>query len=115
MSKFRKIFKNINNEFRKFENIKPSPKIKLAILPQVVVVFVHALYDSDARLALWREISQLDNSIPIIIYGDFNMILSSKEKKGGKPFDVKEVVDFQNFIRDLQLEDTGFSSGSKFT
>ena len=50
----------------------------------------------------------------MLVCGDFNTILSSEEKKGGRPFTMHEARDFQGFMEEMGLLDIGFS-GLKFT
>ncbi|XP_071919941.1 uncharacterized protein [Coffea arabica] len=46
--------------------------------------------------------------------GDFNVVVGSKEKKGGRPFRFSEAESFLNFTDGAGLTDLGFF-GSKFT
>ena len=85
-----------------------------SIASSFIFVFVHAACDQDDRVHLWRDIGNLDNSLPMMFCGDFKVIVSSEEKKGGRPFKAVETFNFLNFINFLQHKDVGFT-GSKFT
>lgn len=85
------------------------------ISSDLVAAFIHASSSSNDRKLLWTFCSQiLSSGLPCIFYGDYNVILSSQEKKGGRPFDIAESRDFMNFIADEGLTDIGYT-GSPFT
>lgn len=52
--------------------------------------------------------------MPWIIRGDFNTILSTKEKRGGLDPDLGSMADFQDCIIDVGLSEIEFE-GNKFT
>lgn len=51
---------------------------------------------------------------PWTILGDFNSILSTKEKLGGVPYRLSKSLDFINYMKDCELFDVGFI-GHPFT
>ena len=78
---------------------------------------MHGFGSVESRTPLWSDISHIINSyarLPCIILGDFNVILSEDEKRGGSPYHPSESFDFQNFISDCSLMDLGYS-GTPFT
>lgn len=80
-----------------------------------VCIFVHAHCSNDFRRVLWEDLSLILNTYKnCILYGDFNVVVSAEEKRGGNPFVVSESLDFINFISDNSLLDIGFS-GSQYT
>lgn len=82
---------------------------------EFLAIFVHGHCSADDRRSLWHDLSLVVNeNIPCILLGDFNVIMSANEKRGGIPFNINEAEDFINFISDTSLLDVGFS-GSPFT
>lgn len=53
-----------------------------------------------SHYSLWNIYAGLETgSLPWILYSDFNTILSTDDKLGGRPFQLSNfVLDFQNFI-----------------
>ena len=49
-----------------------------------------------------------------MLVGDFNVIISAEEKRGGFPFRADEGVEFRTFMSMAGVFDAGFS-GSPFT
>ena len=81
----------------------------------LLVTFVHAFCTKTARNLLWTDLSNICNvNLPGVIYGDFNTIISMDEKKGGKPFQISDSLDFIDFISNNSLLDVGFS-GAPYT
>lgn len=79
------------------------------------MVFIHASCDNSLWQRLWSRLLQLCGSgLPMLLVGDFNVILSASEKKGGRSFTVAKVADFSDFIQAAVLIDVGFS-GLAFT
>ena len=59
-----------------------------------LAIFVHASCNITDRNPLWNQLIRLLNvSIPVIVMGDFNSILNTSEKLGGKPFIPSESFD----------------------
>lgn len=67
-------------------------------------------------LELWDKFQSVGISwdIPLIIGGDFNIILNKEEKMGGLAFEQQEAMDFAFFISSCSLSEVKFS-GSNFT
>ncbi|KAL4385582.1 hypothetical protein GQ457_15G020990 [Hibiscus cannabinus] len=63
------------------------------------------------REASWDLIRQLgsDLSLPWLIMGDFNELLSSSEKCDGKLHPKRNMEDFRNALLDTNLSDIGFT------
>lgn len=80
-----------------------------------VSIFVHAHCSNDFRRVLWVDFSLILNAYKnCILYGDFNVVVSAEEKRGGNPFVVSISLDFINFISKNSSLDIGFS-GSQYT
>jgi hypothetical protein len=64
----------------------------------------------------WEFLSDMGNSFggPWLLLGDFNLILSSVEKFGGRPFGSLSHRHFEDFVHSNALIGLGFS-GNKFT
>ncbi|XP_060177925.1 uncharacterized protein LOC132607867 [Lycium barbarum] len=82
----------------------------------VLVSVVYAKCDRQRREELWEAMMDLANpqDLPLIIGGDFNVIVSDEEKQGGLPISSNETLDFSTCIQSCGLVDVGFI-GSKFT
>ncbi|KAF6137595.1 hypothetical protein GIB67_007453 [Kingdonia uniflora] len=60
----------------------------------VMLTFIHANCDI-ARRTLWRNLGNINgNMVPWLVVGDYNVILSSGEKKGGVPSSNTAISDF---------------------
>lgn len=72
---------------------------------------VYASADEASRNPLWNYLTQVGLAIqfPWLLVGDFNEILASKEKKGGRPFWRERNHNMQPFIDQCNLIDLGFS------
>lgn len=82
---------------------------------QFLGIFVHAAYDRLSRQGLWTQLVRLSLlGLPVLVLGDFNMVLSGCEKKGGRPFNIGESMELSQCIQDADLVDVGFS-GPSFT
>lgn len=68
------------------------------------------------RNLLWDQLSGIDcTRFPWLLIGDFNVILSSGDKKGGKGFDDRLAIRaFNDFVFGQSLQDLGFT-GPSFT
>jgi exonuclease III len=77
---------------------------------------VYAPHTSTSRSIFWSELAQLGNSFggAWLLLGDFNAILSSVEKCGGRRFGSSSHSDFVDFVHSNALVDLGYV-GNKFT
>lgn len=71
---------------------------------------VHASTDYRERRSMWSAISNfvVSPSVPWVMLGDFNSILSNEEKFGGVDREDWEMRDFSNFIGNNWLIDIGY-------
>ncbi|XP_059295549.1 uncharacterized protein LOC132048883 [Lycium ferocissimum] len=81
-----------------------------------IATFLYAKCVASERLELWDSLYHLESSmeLPWMVGGDFNIILSEKEKLGGLPVTWNESEDFAFCIKSCELFDVGFK-GSLFT
>lgn len=81
----------------------------------VIVSFVHARCTSAERHYLWRDLLQ-DKPCGAVwcIVGDFNVIVYSSEKKGGKPYHPSEGLELLDFMNNVGIFYVEFL-GSRFT
>jgi hypothetical protein len=77
---------------------------------------VYAPHISQGRALFWNSLANLGNSFGggWLLLGDFNSILSSSEKCGGRAFGSSAHGDFADFVHSNALIDLGFV-GNKFT
>ncbi|XP_027151979.1 uncharacterized protein LOC113752035 [Coffea eugenioides] len=81
----------------------------------ILVSFVHAQCLMSDRQRLWEGLLRdRPGQGPWYVVGDFNLILSASEKKGGRHFRPGEGVELSRFMSDGGLFDAGFS-GHSFT
>lgn len=68
-------------------------------------------WDEASRNQLWNYLTQVGLAIqfPWLLVGDFNEIVASTEKKGGRPFWRERNHNMQRFIDQCNLIDLGFS------
>ena len=68
------------------------------------------------RRILWSNLSKVAelHSLPLLVLGDFNEILSGEDKFGGRRLNLNRAIEFKNYIDSCNLLDLGFS-GPKFT
>ncbi|KAK6803540.1 hypothetical protein RDI58_001324 [Solanum bulbocastanum] len=66
---------------------------------------VYGLHTIATRLPLWTAIKQLNNNInePWLIMGDFNSILTQRDRPGGSPVQDIEIRDFRECLLDCNL------------
>ncbi|XP_059315482.1 uncharacterized protein LOC132066118 [Lycium ferocissimum] len=85
-------------------------------IDKVIFTAVYAKCNSEERKDLWEAIDTLSSSVdcPWAVFGDFNVITNAEEKKGGRPFNISNSLDFLNCIEDSGLQDAGFL-GDPFT
>jgi hypothetical protein len=77
---------------------------------------VYAPHNSQRRVDFWNSLASLGNSFggAWLLLGEFNSILSSFEKSGGRAFGSTAHSDFVDFVNFNALIDLGFV-GNKFT
>ncbi|XP_060182557.1 uncharacterized protein LOC132612273 [Lycium barbarum] len=78
--------------------------------------FVYAKSKHPLRTSLWESLRNCISMIngPWCINGDFNVIMSPDEKKGGKPHRMEKSWDFITCMDDCGMVDAGFT-GLRFT
>lgn len=81
-----------------------------------ILIAVYASLSGMIRKQLWLRIALLSRlKVPVCVAGDFNIICSNEEKKGGADFDVSwEIKDFRDFLCMCGLIDPK-PSGPPFT
>ncbi|XP_060195145.1 uncharacterized protein LOC132624371 [Lycium barbarum] len=77
---------------------------------------IYAKTSTRKRKKLWHKLRQNSSQIdgPWAVLGDFNVILSPSEKKGGIPHRMSQSKDFITCLDDCGLADTGYS-GNPFS
>ncbi|XP_075663243.1 uncharacterized protein LOC142632789 [Castanea sativa] len=60
-----------------------------------------------------RSVAEL-HSLPWIIAGDFNEVLTREDKYGGRPINISRAIKFQDCLNNCRMFDMGFS-GPRFT
>nr|XP_027066014.1 uncharacterized protein LOC113691883 [Coffea arabica] len=86
------------------------------LLPEKIYFsFVHAKYIAQEREGLWGELLREKQEVkPWFLVGNFNVILSVEEKRGGVPFRQADGVELAQFMSLAGVGDAGFS-GSRYT
>ncbi|XP_039039734.1 uncharacterized protein LOC120177785 [Hibiscus syriacus] len=109
-----------NAEKTSLENITVIPsqegQTPEVSLQELIREDVYASPQAETRKLLWNKIELLDprDKEAWILGGDFNAILSYKERRGGSPRGNGTRKDFADFIFDSGLQDVRFL-GPKFT
>nr|XP_016508278.1 PREDICTED: uncharacterized protein LOC107825871 [Nicotiana tabacum] len=82
----------------------------------MVMTFVYAKCSAIERLELWDHLYYLgsDMKLPLLVGGDFNVILHEDEKIGGLPVHPHEYEDFTFCVNSCGLFEQGYK-GSSFT
>lgn len=102
---------------------KSSQAITLEVVnpdnQKVVISGVYASCLKRVRQELWSHLDDISGAIREnpnlwMVAGDFNVITTSSEKRGGQPLDMGAIYDFQNCISRNSLIDAGFI-GEAFT
>ncbi|XP_027151803.1 uncharacterized protein LOC113751855 [Coffea eugenioides] len=76
-----------------------------------IATFIHASCDLDECELLWLQLSKVHSlGEPTIFIGDFNVVVGSEEKKGGRPFRFSEAESFLNFTDGAGLTDLGVNT-----
>ncbi|KAG0451495.1 hypothetical protein HPP92_026188 [Vanilla planifolia] len=78
--------------------------------------FVYGPKCHHRRRIIWEDVrNSCGGNEPLLVAGDFNLILAPEEKRGGRRFFYgKDQQDFADLMQELQLVDLGFS-GNRFT
>lgn len=80
---------------------------------KMTFIYAKCLDVERQHLRVSLAVDNADNS-PWLIGGNFNTIAQGEVKKGGRYFNLNEIVDFITSNHDAQVYDVGFS-GSSFT
>ncbi|CAN1246312.1 Transposon TX1 uncharacterized 149 kDa protein [Linum grandiflorum] len=82
----------------------------------ILLIGVYLPCDRVARQIVFTELSAIiqSHSLPILCFGDFNVVTSNDEKQGGHNINPSNVSRFRSFISDLGLYDPGYD-GPPFT
>ncbi|KAL9680839.1 hypothetical protein QQ045_012619 [Rhodiola kirilowii] len=80
----------------------------------ILCSFVYGALDSNIRKELWEDLNNVAASCakPWFICGDFNALLSWKEKKGGNNKKGRSIREFNEFIASAGVNDAGFKGNS---
>ncbi|KAG5625372.1 hypothetical protein H5410_010590 [Solanum commersonii] len=84
--------------------------------PSIFLSIIYAKCSEDLRRKLWVDLKTIANTVqgPWGAIGDFNVICTTEEKMGGRPFTLGESLDFLDCLSECGLQDAGYS-GAKFT
>ncbi|XP_074283051.1 uncharacterized protein LOC141607600 [Silene latifolia] len=69
------------------------------------VSFIYGSNDADQREDLWAHLRLTAASVPWIVLGDFNVVRCPEEKLSPNPPILQEMVSFNSFLSDCQLDD----------
>lgn len=100
--------------------VHESPKALHAIvqvMPSSFTWLLTAVYASPCRSIrnlLWDDLKLPNLTLPWLLAGDFNEIISQEDKMGGRPFNESKAQPLINFLNRFDLFDLGFV-GSRFT
>ena len=72
---------------------------------QFNVTVVYGYNTAEMRRSLWNEMKMLTHSVsePWIIIGDFNVVLSPKDRLDGVPVTLNEIKDFEECVKDMGI------------
>lgn len=72
---------------------------------QMEITFVHAPNDFPSRQRLWVELQYIHKNLqqPWLCLGDFNELMNSWEKVGGRPVENFRISAFRNFMTACSL------------
>lgn len=89
--------------------------LRISYGPDIKLSIIYAKCTRLERQTRWTELRDASSTtMPWLLGGDFNTILSSSKKKGSVPADPRSMLDFLNFLIEVGLTDLGFE-GSQFT
>ena len=72
---------------------------------QFNITVIYRYNTSEMRRSLWNELKMLTHSVsePWIIIGDFNAVLSPKDRLDGVPVTLNEIKDFEECVKDMGI------------
>ncbi|KAF7812326.1 reverse transcriptase [Senna tora] len=84
--------------------------------PLMLISFIYANPLLERRRFVWKNLEDIAvvNSLPWVVCGDFNEMLSRDEKWGGNPASLNRIREFSNCLANSGLEDLGFV-GQKYS
>ena len=97
------------------QEIPAAIKVHSSNLSWLITV-IYASLRYRERHILWDNLNQVAtlHNLPWLVLGDFNEILSSENKLGGRPINIHRAMVFQQCLNSCNLLDLGFQ-GPKFT
>ncbi|XP_059289518.1 uncharacterized protein LOC132043050 [Lycium ferocissimum] len=83
---------------------------------EIVISIVYAKCTNRERLDLWGSLEDLASQMhkPMIMAGDFNVIMSEEEKYGGLAVGTNEIQDFKLSMQNCEVQDLSFK-GNRYT
>ena len=74
---------------------------------QLILTVVYGLNTVEQRKSLWKEIETLSKGItqPWLIVGDFNAIMSDKDRLAGVPVTTNEIKDLGECVREIGVNE----------
>ena len=74
---------------------------------QFILTVVYGFNIVEQRKSLWQEMNAMSKDIsqPWLIVGDFNVILSTKDRLDGVPVTNNEIKDFGDCVRDIGVNE----------
>ena len=72
---------------------------------QLNLTVVYGFNTLEQRKNLWNDLKMLGQSVsyPWLIIGDFNAILSPKDRLAGAPITLNEIKDFEECVKDMGI------------
>ncbi|XP_070045223.1 uncharacterized protein [Nicotiana tomentosiformis] len=76
----------------------------------LLLTVVYAKCKAHQRQKLWTELTTIADRVQGVwgVVGDFNVIIDTMEKEGGRPYRIEKSIDFLSCIDECGLQDTGF-------
>ncbi|KAF7832197.1 reverse transcriptase [Senna tora] len=76
----------------------------------MLICFIYASPILEKRKLVWINLEEIAsvNTLPWLVCGDFNEVLSQEEKWGGNPALMSRIRDFRNCLNNCGLDDLGF-------